>query len=193
MGGVDGEGDVRVVFRQGGHAGHHHQEREEQSQPFFHESNPFPNDFNNALLSTVTPASETNEVYVALPATAKKTYRFYVKTDNKRHIKNGKAQLVAGKFYQTALTMTEYDPHIDYIIPEDIGSVIGANGSVYANASAAGNAGTTAAAMICVAGYNGHGLAVELNGSPEKLHLSSARNAVQGKTAVAGHGWHLPS
>lgn len=148
---------------------------------------------NNALLATVTSASETNEVYVALPAAAKKTYRFYVKTDNKRFIKNGKAQLEAGKFYQTALTLTEHDPHIDYIIPEDIGSVIGANGNVYANASAAGNAGTTAAAMICTACCNGHGLAVELNGSPAKLSFDEALSNAPNKTAVANRGWHLPS
>ena len=147
----------------------------------------------NALLSTVTPASETNEVYVALPAAAKKTYRFYVKTDNKRFIKNGKAQLEAGKFYQTTLTLTEHDPNIDYIIPEDIGSVIGTNGNVYANASEAGNAGATAEAMICSAGYDGHGMAIELNSSPQSVDVSSAKSNAVNKPALAGHSWKLPS
>ncbi|MCR5158925.1 MAG: hypothetical protein K6D37_07355, partial [Prevotella sp.] len=61
-------------------------------------------DVNDNVITTVTPASSTSEVYVAQESASEKFYKFSATTaDNKIISKSGKATIVAGKYYQTTL------------------------------------------------------------------------------------------
>jgi hypothetical protein len=85
---------------------------------------------------------------------------------------------------------------------EDIGKVIGADGNIYDNATAAANASTTAVAMIAYVGnatghttYN-HGLALAMSDENAGLNWEAAKTACSGKNSsapVINASWMLPS
>jgi hypothetical protein len=78
----------------------------------------------------------------------------------------------------------------------DIGKVIGANGMIYANATAASDAGTTAVAMIAYIGNASnctHGLAISLADESGTMSLSVANTACAAKTAITGCTWRVPT
>jgi hypothetical protein len=81
---------------------------------------------------------------------------------------------------------------------EDLGKVIGADGNIYDDADAATAANTTAVAMIAYVGDNGedapynHGLALALTDEGE-MNWSNAKSTCEGKSAVSGAAWLLPS
>ena len=127
----------------------------------------------NDVVTTVTPASSTTSVYVAMPHAASSAYRFIVTTDNNKYIKSGTAAITAGKYYQTTLDLTaRYPLALSSATVDDLGSVIGADGKIYLNMTAASGASpaTTAVAKIVYVGsdngeatpYN-HGLALALS------------------------------
>ena len=105
--------------------------------------------------------------------------------------------LAAGKTYTTtSLALTS--SAVVNAVPGDIGSVIGADGNIYPNANIATTFGTTARAMIAYVGSASdcaHGLAIQLNGSPEtkKWADNQAKNYAEGLTAIDGGTWRLPS
>ena len=81
---------------------------------------------------------------------------------------------------------------------EDVGKIAGADGNIYADAAAATAASTTAVAMIAYVGnqtgdatYN-HGLAIALS-NEGNLNWSTAKSTCEGKAAVTGAKWYLPS
>lgn len=78
----------------------------------------------------------------------------------------------------------------------DIGKVIGANGMIYANATAASDAGTTAVAMIAYIGNASnctHGLAISLADESGTMSLSGANTACAAKTTITGCTWRVPT
>ena len=147
----------------------------------------------NEVVTTVTPTSSTTSVYVAMPPAASSTYKFFVKTNNNKYIKSGTAVITAGKYYQTTLNMpARYPLALANATKEDLGSVIGADGKIYLNMTAATNASTTAVAMIAylgsetgVAGYT-HGLALALSDESDKMHWTTA-------TGASGAAAHTPA
>ena len=79
-----------------------------------------------------------------------------------------------------------------------IGSVVTTDGNVYATVAAATAASKTAVAMIAYVGsstgdatYN-HGLAIALS-NEGNMNWLTAKSACEGKAAVTGAKWHLPS
>lgn len=70
--------------------------------------------YGTAMIS-ITPASVTNEVYVALPSTGEKTnYTFMgVTSDSRIYTGQKKANLTNGKYYTTSVTLTEETRVVD--------------------------------------------------------------------------------
>ena len=156
----------------------------------------------NEVVTTVTPASSTTSVYVAMPAAASSTYRFIVNTDDNKYIKSGTAAITAGKYYQTTLDLitARYPLALSSATVDDLGSVIGADGKIYLNMTAATGASpaTTAVAAIAYVGsetgdatYN-RGLAIAL-ADEGSMKWSPAVSTCEGKTAITGAKWCLPS
>lgn len=121
----------------------------------------------DAVLITVTPTATATTVYVAMPAGASTTYKFYAETADNRIVKSGAATIVAGQYYQTTLAV-RYPLAMASATADDLGSLLASNGNIYATGAAAAAAGTTAVAMIAYVGsetgsttYN-HGLAIAL-------------------------------
>ena len=85
------------------------------------------------------------------------------------------------------------------VTASDLGKVIGADGRIYANASAATTASTTAVAMIAYVGNASncsHGLAIAMSDVSGTYNWSGAITACSDKNttaAVTGGTWRLPS
>ena len=141
---------------------------------------------------TVTPASATSELYVALPAVSGQTVSFSATgSDNKTYTcsKDG-VTFAAAKYYQSMLKMAAYKL-LSAATAEDIGKVVGQDGNIYDTKAAATAAGTQAVAMIAYVG-NGEGLALALT-NEGSMTWSTAKSTCEGKTAVSGAVWLLPS
>jgi hypothetical protein len=153
----------------------------------------------NDVVTTVTPASSTTSVYVAMPSAASSTYRFIVTTDNNKYIKSGTAAITAGKYYQTTLDLStaRYPLALSSATVDDLGSVIGADGKIYLNMTAATGASpaTTAVAMIAYKSETaGKSLAIQLNASPEYMYWSAACSYSSYPSITGNPGtWRLPS
>ncbi len=74
-----------------------------------------------------------------------------------------------------------------------VGMIVGTDGKAYAAADKDNlPLGVTAVAMVAYkSGSNG--LAIQLNGSPEKMNWADAKTNAEGLTAVSGGTWRLPS
>ena len=141
---------------------------------------------------TVTPASATSELYVALPAVSGQTVSFSATgSDSKTYTcsKDG-VTFAAAKYYQSTLKMAAYKL-LSAATAEDIGKVVGQDGNIYDTKAAATAAGTQAVAMIAYVG-NGEGLALALT-DEGGMTWSTAKSTCEGKTAVSGAVWLLPS
>ena len=153
----------------------------------------------NEVVTTVTPASSTTSVYVAMPAAASSTYKFIVKTDANKYIKSGTAAITAGKYYQTTLDLStaRYPLALSSATVDDLGSVIGADGKIYLNMTAATGASpaTTAVAMIAYKSETaGESLAIQLNASPASMNWSAACSYSSYPSITGNPGtWRLPS
>ena len=144
---------------------------------------------------TVTPASATSELYVALPAVSGQTVSFSATgSDSKTYTcsKDG-VTFAAAKYYQSTLKMAAYK-QLSAATAEDIGKVVGQDGNIYDTKAAATAAGTQAVAMIAYVG-NGEGLALALT-DEGGMTWSTAKSTCEGKNtslAVTGGTWMLPS
>ena len=99
-------------------------------------------DGSNNVLTTVTPASAMNELYVALPALAVGTYWFNATVGGKPYIAKATVSTAttAGNYYQTQVNMAT------------LGDLMAANGKFYADAAAITAASTTAIGVIAYLG-----------------------------------------
>ena len=78
---------------------------------------------------------------------------------------------------------------------EDIGKLIGADGNIYDDAAAATAASTTAVAVIAYVGTASdcaHGLAIAL-ADEGSMNWATAKSTCEGKTAIGGNSWKLPT
>ena len=140
----------------------------------------------------ITPASATSTLYVALPAVSGQTVSFSATgSDSKTYTcyKDG-VTFAAAKYYQSTLKMAAYKL-LSAATAEDIGKVVGQDGNIYDTKAAATAAGTQAVAMIAYVG-NGEGLALALT-DEGGMTWSMAKSTCEGKTAVSGAAWLLPS
>ena len=74
----------------------------------------------------------------------------------------------------------------------DLGKVLCTDGSIYENVSAATTAGKTAAAVIVYVDETNKGLAIAL-ADEGSMNWSTAKSTCEGKTAITGAKWCLPS
>ena len=74
----------------------------------------------------------------------------------------------------------------------DLGKVLCTDGSIYENVSAAETAGKTAAAVIVYVDETNKGLAIAL-ADEGSMNWSTAKSTCEGKTAITGAKWCLPS
>ena len=83
-------------------------------------------------------------------------------------------------------------------VAADLGKIAGADGNIYDTKAAAEAANTTAVAMIAYVGSSTehgtytHGLALALS-DEGSMNWSTAKSSCEGKTAVTGAAWLLPS
>ena len=83
-------------------------------------------------------------------------------------------------------------------VAADLGKIAGADGNIYDTKAAAEAAGTTAVAMIAYVGSDTgndtytHGMALALSDEGE-MNWSNAKSTCEGKSAVSGAAWLLPS
>ena len=146
----------------------------------------------------VTPANATNEVFAALRGiknaqvtlTATVGSDYYIFKRDNVTFNNGAYKAITVKIHKI-----NYPVSLSEVTQDHIGSVVGRNGKVYPNASAAESDGTVAEAMIVYVGTESnctHGLAIALNDEGETIQ-DAAKSAAASHTAVSGGTWRLPT
>jgi hypothetical protein len=146
----------------------------------------------------VTPASATNEVFAALRGingaqvtlTATVGSDYYIFKRDNVTFGNGTYRPITVK-----MRKINYPVALAKVTEDHIGSVVGQNGYVYPNVSAAESDGTVAEAMIVYVGTESnctHGLAIALNDEGETIQ-DAAKSAAASHTAVSGGTWRLPT
>ena len=110
---------------------------------------------------------------------------------------SGAKKVLGMKAEKKAAGLT-YPIALSAVTEEYIGSVVTTDGNVYATVAAATAASKTAVAMIAYVGsstgdatYN-HGLAIALS-NEGNMNWLTAKSACEGKAAVTGAKWYLPS
>jgi len=112
-------------------------------------------DASNNVITTVTPTSATDVLYVALPASSELLW-FEATASDKPYVAKGTASLAAGNYYTPTVKMAT------------VFNVIGANGKFYKDKAAAVAASTLASAIIASLGEDTaetgypHGLAIAM-------------------------------
>ena len=136
------------------------------------------------VITTVTPASATNELYVALPALAVGTYWFNATVGGKPYIAKATVSTAttAGNYYQTQVNMAT------------LGDLMAANGKFYADAAAITAASTTAIGVIAYLGtdnftengttvggntFAGHGLVLCLKNAESGAEWSTETSTLE--------------
>ena len=148
---------------------------------------------------TITPDAATDVLTVALRNELGEadTYEIWASDGvNGYMLTSPSVEFVDGQYYEIGLRMVQ-EPAYYAATSSDIGKVIGVDGNIYDNVTAA-NASSTAVAMIAYVGNASncaHGLAIALNDvSASKLHWADAITAAATQTpAVFGGKWRLPS
>ena len=134
---------------------------------------------------TITPASATSELYVALPAVSSQTVSFSAtSSDSKTYTcsKDG-VTFAAAKYYQSTLKMTEAAAYklLSAAMAEDIGKVVCAAGHLH-TAKTAVPAGCTAVGILGKVTETGRGLILALQDA-----TSQKWNTINGWTSVTSY------
>ena len=145
----------------------------------------------------VTPAAATNELTIALnnQSGASDTYTLTsIDGSYKYTFTKSGVTFVSGKYYAITVKMTKGYAYklLSAATAEDLGKIAGADGNIYDDAAAATAAGTTAVAMIAYVSGS-EGLAIALADESGYMTWSTAKSTCEGKTAVTGAAWVLPS
>ncbi len=114
---------------------------------------------------------------------------------------NNNTTFVAGHIYNISRSVasTPAARALSEATTDDIGKIAGADGNIYDTQAAATTAGTTAVAMIAYVGEDTYddtykkGLAISLADESSTMNWSTAKTTCEGKTAVTGAKWCLPS
>lgn len=141
-------------------------------------------DGSNNVLTTVTPGSATNVLYVALPALAAGTYWFDATVGDKPYIAKATVSTAttAGNYYQSTVKMAT------------LGDLMGSDGKFYADGAAATAANTTPIGVIAYLGtdaftetgtdvggstFTGHGLVLCLKNAASGVKWSTETGAYE--------------
>jgi hypothetical protein len=144
----------------------------------------------------VTPAAATNELTAALNNQSGASDTYTLTSDYGSYeytfTKSG-VRFESGKYYAITVKMTKGMKTLANATAEDIGRIVGADGRIYDTKDAAEAAGTQAVAMIAyVDADDNNGLAIALS-DEGSMNWSTAQSTCEGKTAVSGAAWMLPS
>ena len=139
---------------------------------------------------TITPASATNVIYVAIPGISGENISLTatVGSDTYTYSKTG-VSFTNSQYYTIGVKMTRQ------AVPADIGKIIATNGCIYTHGASLPT-GVSEAGMIAYVGNESNcqnGLAIALADESEPKTYSSAVSAASGHTSVPGGIWRLPS
>ena len=147
-------------------------------------------------INRTTPAD--NVVYAALPFSGQANFTYALTatdgTHNYTYEKVDKPML-NGRYYEVKVKMTRdtYPIALSEVTSDYLGSVVTTDGTVYATVADASAASKTAAGMIAYVSGIGQGLAIALADESGSMGWSTAKSTCEGKTAVTGGTWRLPS
>ena len=99
------------------------------------------------------------------------------------------------KYYEVTVKMTRdtYPIALSEVTSDNLGNVVTTDGTVYATVADAIAAEKTAAGMIAYVSGIGQGLAIALADESGSMNWNTAKSTCEGKTAVTGYSWKLPT
>ena len=135
---------------------------------------------------TVTPASATDVLYVAIPGFSSKNVALAatVGSDTYTYAKTG-VTFENGKYYSVSVKMSLVKT-LANATTDDIGKVVDIDGKII-------NSTTGAAAMIAYISGKGHGLAIALTDDASDSFTDAGKNAAAHTPKVEGYTWKMPS
>ena len=148
---------------------------------------------------TVTPASETSDIWVALRGISGKPVRLTASDGTNTYVySRNNVTFNHGQYYERIVKMKKITEgtELSAVTSDYIGCVVGQDGRVYSTPAKATAASTTAVAMIAYVGSESnctHGLAIALADENKTMTQSAASTAASGKTSVSGGAWRLPT
>lgn len=138
------------------------------------------NEYNDPINITVTPASATSTLYVALPVLApienKPVTIIATVGGNKYECVKSSATFVGGDYYRVSAKLSELKA-LSAVTAEDLGKVIGSDGVIYSSVSSAVASGAAASGIIAYVGSAGSvdassasykGLAISVTDAPNE-------------------------
>ena len=158
----------------------------------------YPNAYTLGPITINRTTPTDNVVYAALPFSSQAHFTFALTaTDGTHNYTYEKADvtMLNGRYYEVKVKMTRatYPIALSEVTSDYIGSVVTTDGTVYATVAAASAASKTAAGMIAYVSGIGQGLAIALADESGTMNWSTAKSTCEGKTAVTGGTWRLPS
>ena len=144
----------------------------------------------------VMPTAAASDFYVAVRETSNKAVSLSAYTDyGKFGYEKAGITFETGKYYAIGVKMESraMDKSLTEVTASEIGWRIGSDGVAYEPTDNLPS-GVSPVAMIGYISETGHGLAIELNNSPNKVTWAEALSiATSGKTSIKNCTWRLPS
>ena len=158
----------------------------------------YPNAYKLGPITINRTTATDNVVYAALPFSSQANFTFSLTaTDGTHNYTYEKADvtMINGRYYEVKVKMTRdtYPIALNEVTSDYLGSVVTTDGTVYATVADASAASKTAAGMIAYVSGIGQGLAIALADESGSMGWSTAKSTCEGKTAVTGGTWRLPS
>ena len=158
----------------------------------------YPNTYTFGPITINRTSPANNFVYAALPFSSQANFTFALTaTDGTHNYTYEKAgmKMINGRYYEVTVKMTRatYPITLSEVTSDYLGSVVTTDGTVYATVTDAIAANKTAAGMIAYVSGIGQGLAIALADESGTMNWSTAKSTCEGKTAVTGGTWRLPS
>ena len=144
----------------------------------------------------VMPTAAASDFYVAVQGASNKAVSLSAYTDyGKFGYEKADITFETGKYYAIGVKMESraMDKSLTEVTASEIGWRIGSDGVAYEPTDNLPS-GVSPVAMIGYISETGHGLAIELNNSPNKVTWAEALSiATSGKTSIKNCTWRLPS
>ena len=141
----------------------------------------------------VTRSAAAGPIYVAIQPTSEADIEYTATDGTKNYIKSVTSKTyAAGQFYQLGLKMVA--PAVT-LANSTVGMIVGTDGKAYAAADKDNlPTGVTAVAMVAYkSATTGSSLAIALADEASDMGWSTAKSTCEGKTAITGGTWKLPS
>ena len=118
-----------------------------------------------------------------------------VKMGDKEAISFGASQTLTGKVYNVKKTQAAAGPTAYTLAESTVGMIVGSDGKAYAAADKDNlPSGVTAVAMVAYKSATaGSSLAIALADEGSIMNWATAKSTCEGKTAIGGNSWKLPS